>query len=94
MYHLLHDPRDPGSPFEMFHENPPHSTCYRWFHPTDSSADYYGNPDSAHPFNTYNVSEWCADVAGGSTYVLHSFPTQPTPAEILAAIHLHPELLI
>ena len=94
MYHLLHDPADPDAPFGMFYEAPPHSICYYWFHPADSSANYYHNPRSEESTNTYSVSEWCAEIAGDATYVLHSFNYRPTSAEILAAIHLHPELLI
>lgn len=87
MWYLLYDPDDEYC-FELFHDDAPNSTTYRWFNLADSNYMFGNTCNYGHDVHT-----WMSDVLDNA-YILHSFPSKPTQDEVIAAIHSHPELLI
>lgn len=88
MWYLLYDSIDKD--FELFYDNAYSSTTYSWF---DLSCTTIMFSNACH--YEHNVHTWIQkEFNEFKVYILHSFPTQPTQDEVIAAIHSHPELLI
>lgn len=88
MWYLLYDSIDQD--FELFYDNASNSTTYYWFD-LSCTTDMFGNATRY----KHNVHTWIQNEFNEfKVYILHSFPTQPTQDEVIAAIHSHPELLI
>lgn len=87
MWYLLYDRNDKYC-FELFHDDAPNSTTYRWFNLAYSDTIF----DNACTYE-HDVHTWVTN-GFDNTFIFHSFPSKPTQDEVIAAIHSHPELLI
>lgn len=87
MWYLLYD--SIGKDFELFYDNASNSTTYHWFD-LNCTTNMFGNASHYE----HNVHTWIQNELSHNVYILHSFLTQPTQDEVIAAIHSHPELLI
>lgn len=88
MWYLLYD--SIHQDFELFYDNASNSTTYYWFD-LSCTTDMFGNASHY----KHNVHTWIQNEFNEfKVYILHSFLTQPTQDEVIAAIHSHPELLI
>ena len=93
-YYLIYDPADnDDTPFEFAKAPSLRSlkcTSYCWFN-TSSLDLMLSNGGTEH----MSVLEWASEASSDSNgYILHTFESEPTQAEVLSVINSHPELLI
>lgn len=93
-YYLIYDPLDvDDTPFEFVKATSLRSArcvSYCWFNV--SSLDLMFSNGGTEPMS---VLAWVRKASSDSTgYILHTFESEPTQADVLSVINSHPELLI